>query len=178
MTRYRFSERQMAFYAACHRDKRNRVTHYFGVPIIIFSLLLAGALWRGSIAGLDLSAAHALALAALVLWLSLDLAVGLALLVLLLPVFVLADTVATSQTAATVWWLFAVSFAGGWTLQLIGHHFEGRRPALVDNLFQIFIAPMYLTAELLFSLGLCRGLAGRIEACRRALETGETHPSV
>ena len=36
----------------------------------------------------------------------------------------------------------------------MGHVFEGRRPALSDNLFQIFIAPVFLVAEVFFALGL------------------------
>ncbi len=44
-------------------------------------------------------------------------------------------------------------FVGGWILQLVGHVFEGRKPALTDNLFQIFVAPIFLCAELFFALG-------------------------
>ena len=31
--------------------------------------------------------------------------------------------------------------------------FEGRKPALADNLFQIFVAPIFLAAEVFFALG-------------------------
>jgi len=31
--------------------------------------------------------------------------------------------------------------------------FEGRRPALVDNVLQIFVAPIFLMAEVFFALG-------------------------
>jgi uncharacterized membrane protein YGL010W len=36
----------------------------------------------------------------------------------------------------------------------VGHAFEGRKPALADNLFQIFVAPIFLAAEVFFALGL------------------------
>jgi uncharacterized membrane protein YGL010W len=55
--------------------------------------------------------------------------------------------------AAPGWAWFAVLFIGGWILQLVGHVYEGRRPALTDNLFQIFVAPIFLTAEVFFALG-------------------------
>ena len=48
---------------------------------------------------------------------------------------------------------FGALFVGGWILQLVGHVFEGRRPALVDNLLQIFVAPIFLMAEVFFALG-------------------------
>ena len=54
-------------------------------------------------------------------------------------------------------------FVGGWVFQLVGHVFEGRRPALSDNLFQIFIAPIFLVAEVFFALGLKRDVRRKIE---------------
>ena len=42
-----------------------------------------------------------------------------------------------------------------WALQFLGHgQLEGRAPALLDNLFQaIFLAPLFVWMEILFSLG-------------------------
>ena len=42
--------------------------------------------------------------------------------------------------------------------------FEGRKPALVDNFMQVFIAPMFLIAEIAFALGLRKPLAAEVEA--------------
>jgi uncharacterized membrane protein YGL010W len=53
---------------------------------------------------------------------------------------------------------------GGWILQFAGHAIEGRRPAFADNLFQIFIAPIFLVAELFFALGLKGDVRERVEA--------------
>ena len=57
----------------------------------------------------------------------------------------LQDPVSTNQASAGV---FIVS----WLLQFVGHGaFEGRAPALLDNLFQaIFLAPLFVWLELLF----------------------------
>jgi len=51
-----------------------------------------------------------------------------------------------------------------WVLQFAGHAIEGRRPALADNLFQIFIAPIFLVAELFFALGFRRDVRKKVEA--------------
>lgn len=32
---------QLAMYAAYHRDRRNQITHHLGVPLIVFSILVA-----------------------------------------------------------------------------------------------------------------------------------------
>ena len=50
-------------------------------------------------------------------------------------------------------------FVGGWILQFVGHHYEGKRPALLDNIFQGFIGPMFLVAETMVVLGQRRDLA-------------------
>ncbi len=69
--------------------------------------------------------------------------------------------------AAAAWWSFAVLFVGGWALQILGHAaFEGRRPALLDNLFQAFIGPMFITAELMTALGPRRRLPGAAASAR------------
>ena len=40
----------------------------------------------------------------------------------------------------------------------MGHVFEGRRPALLDNLSQSLMAPLFLIAEVLFFLGIRKDL--------------------
>jgi 2-hydroxy fatty acid dioxygenase len=52
-----------------------------------------------------------------------------------------------------------------WLLQFLGHGaFEGRAPALLDNLLQaIFLAPLFVWLELLFMLGYRPELQKRVE---------------
>jgi uncharacterized membrane protein YGL010W len=160
-----FFARQLAIYASYHRDPRNRATHFVGIPAILFSLLVVLALWRLPIA-FDLSAA-AIALAlALIGWIALDRAVGIAMVAVAIPLLILAEWTARSFSTATVWVVFAVFFVGGWILQLVGHVHEGRRPALVDNLFQAFIGPMFIMAEALMALGYKRELKATIDGAQ------------
>ena len=56
--------------------------------------------------------------------------------------------------------MFLATFLGGWAVQLVGHVIEGRRPALTDNLLQVFNAPLFLTAEVLWFLGFRQDLRG------------------
>jgi uncharacterized membrane protein YGL010W len=163
-TQYRFFERQMAMYATYHRDWRNRLTHFFGVPMIILALLIAMALWRWPFGTIEISFAMLFAAAVFLLWIAMDLGIALPLIVFLLPFLVLAEWIARSATLPLALIAFGVFFVGGWAIQLWGHAYEGRKPALVDNLFQIFVAPMFLTAEVLIALGLRRHLHQRVEA--------------
>lgn len=156
-------ERQLATYASYHRDVRNRATHFVGIPAIVLALLVLAALWRLQAFGIAFSAAWVLALIAAAGWIALDRSIGLAMLAALLPLLVMAEWIASFGTV-TAWWAFALLFVGGWIFQLLGHAaFEGRRPALVDNLFQAFVGPMFIMAELLMALGLRRDLARLVE---------------
>ena len=156
-------ERQMAMYTTFHRDPRNRLTHFFGIPAIIVSLMVALALARVEIGGATMSLAVAVGVAAWLLWFTLDRWIGFAMGLFMVPALALADWIAATQTTATVWVVFAVLFVGGWALQLWGHVYEGRRPALLSNLFQALIGPMFLVAELFFALGLRGDLQERVE---------------
>jgi len=92
-------------------------------------------------------------------WMALDLGIGLVMAVLMLPAWYAAEALAGALGVASTWTAFLVLFVGGWVLQFVGHHYEGKRPALLDNIFQIFIAPMFLVAEIMVVLGRRRDLA-------------------
>jgi uncharacterized membrane protein YGL010W len=85
-------------------------------------------------------------------YLVLDVWLGLAMCAVMGALLWIAQLIA-DQGALAGWIWFGALFVGGWILQLVGHVFEGRRPALADNLFQIFVAPIFLCAELFFALG-------------------------
>ncbi len=155
--------RQMAMYTTYHRDHRNRLTHFFGIPAIIVSLLVALALARIGVGSASVSLALVIGAAAWILWIVLDRPIGLAMGLFMIPSWAIAEWLVATQTTATVWIVFAVLFVGGWALQLWGHVYEGRRPALLSNLFQALIGPMFLVAEVFFALGLRRDLKDRVE---------------
>ncbi len=156
-------ESQMAMYTTYHRDPRNRATHFFGIPAIVFSILVALALYRVELEGAAVSAALIVACLVLLLWLSLDLAIGAGMILFIAPALLVAEWLARATSPTTVWAVFAAFFIGGWALQLWGHVYEGRRPALITNLFQALIGPMFLVAELYFAVGWKRDLKRRID---------------
>jgi uncharacterized membrane protein YGL010W len=141
-------EEQMSVYAAYHQNARNKATHFIGVPAIVLALMIPLSWLR-----IDaVSAAMVITAALLAYYLALDLWLGLAMCVVMGVLLWVGQTIA-DQGAVAGWSWFAALFVGGWILQLVGHVFEGRKPALADNLFQIFVAPIFLCAELFFALG-------------------------
>src|SRR5215470_13589290 len=160
-------EDQMSTYAAYHQDARNKATHFVGVPVIVLSLMIPLAWLRYE----GVSAAMVTTAILLAYYLALDLWLGFAMCLVMGALLWLGQLIA-DQGALAGWICFAGFFVGGWILQLVGHVFEGRKPALADNLFQIFVAPIFLCAELFFALGYRPGLRSAMEARALKLRSG------
>ena len=165
-------EDQMSFYAAYHQDARNKATHFVGVPIIVLSLFIPLSWLRFELGGVTLTAAMIFAGVVLIYYFTLDIVLGLGMLVFNAVLIWLAQLIAELGTLQG-WIAFGILFIGGWILQLVGHVFEGRKPALADNLFQIFVAPIFLAAEVFFALGykpkLHQAVQGRAQGLRTPL---------
>lgn len=151
---------QLRSYAAYHRDWRNKLLHFVGVPLVTFALFVVlGWLRFYHAPEVPFTGATLFYLVVFLYYLSLDWQVALAQAPFTVALLALADRVAVwpfEQSAAA----FAGAFVGGWVVQLVGHAFEGRRPALADNLLQVFNAPLFLAVELLLLVGLRRDLRG------------------
>lgn len=155
--------RKLAAYAAYHRDPRNRATHWIGVPMIAFAvfLFLAETLtWL----------APALVVLALVLYYAgLDPRLAAAVAPVLSLMVVASIAIVRAEPAWPVTALASGLFVVGWVAQFIGHVFEGRRPALFDDLALAFVAPLFLAAEAAFACGRRQALARDVETRVRAL---------
>ena len=146
--------RQLGAYAAVHRDWRNKATHFVGIPIIVFSLLLVLSLWRFEVLGRAWTVSLAVAIVAVVGWMALDLGIGLVMALILAIAWYAAEALVVALgSVQAVWIAFIALFVGGWALQFVGHHYEGKRPALLTNIFQGFIGPMFLIAEAMVVTG-------------------------
>lgn len=149
-------------YALYHRDQRNIWTHLVGVPMIV--LAVATLLARSSIdiAGLPISAATIVIILSALFYLRLELMFGLIMAVLMAAVLAFAQWAAG---LATVQWLIIGlgGFVVGWAIQFVGHYYEGKKPAFVDDLSGLAIGPLFITAEVVFMLGLRHDLMHEIE---------------
>jgi uncharacterized membrane protein YGL010W len=157
----------MSFYAAYHQDSRNKATHFVGVPMIVFSLMIPLGWLRADVDGFAVSGALIVTSLLLLYYLMLDLPLGLAMGAVFALMLWGAEPLSQAALMMSFGW-FLLLFIAGWALQLWGHAFEGRKPALVDNLFQIFVAPIFLAAEAFFALGYKPRLHEAVQ--RRAME--------
>ncbi len=72
---------QLSQYAAYHRDARNLVTHLIGIPTIVVAVVTLLSRPAFDVAGITLSPAVLVAVAAIVYYVMLDLRIGLAMLI-------------------------------------------------------------------------------------------------
>ncbi len=152
-------------YAAYHRDRRNIATHLVGIPAIVLgieALLARASLPWLAIHGWSLSLATAATLAAAAFYFALDRRYGVAMAAFLGVSLWIGTSLAALP--ALGWLLGAAGlFVGGWIVQFVGHAFEGRKPAFVDDLVGLLIGPLFVVAEVGFALGLREGVREEIE---------------
>lgn len=155
-------------YAAYHRDPRNIATHFIGIPLIVFAigallshpvLLTFAAPW-----GPQAVTPAWLLWAVVSLW---CVSRGRPMLGLLVSAMngvlvALATALGQGSVASALSWGLA-AFVVGWIFQFVGHYYEGRKPAFVDDIIGLFVGPMFVVAEGLFAMGLMNDLRAAIE---------------
>jgi len=156
----------LAQYAEYHRDQRNIVSHFVGVPMIVFGvgvLLARPVVVTGNLALTPAWCVFALVAA---WYLSRGNAVlGVVTSAAVATLLWLAQRVSGGSVASWLAWGSGF-FLVGWLIQFIGHWYEGRKPAFVDDVVGLVVAPMFITAEAMFLLGWNKPLWSEIE--RRA----------
>ncbi len=160
---FRSAEVLMAQYAAYHRDRRNIATHLVGIPLIFLSIAL---FLVHPLAG-DMTWAWSLWLLTSLWYLTRGhLLLGLATATVNGLLVALAHALALRADAwALAPWLLALAlFVLGWAFQFVGHYWEGRKPAFVDDLVGLLVGPMFVVGEVLMAAGLLGRLKLQIEA--------------
>ena len=160
---------QLAKYAEYHRDRRNIATHLVGVPMIVFAVVTLLSRPAFEVAGLVLTPAWITLAVAGVYYLMLDAGLGLTLTAIMALMTWAGVQIAGMATAT--WLLVGIGmFVVGWVIQFIGHYYEGRKPAFVDDIVGLLIGPLFVWAEVVFALGMKQTLLKSIEA-----RVGPTH---
>jgi uncharacterized membrane protein YGL010W len=77
----------------------------------------------------------------------------------------LANKLTTKYNTSKVNMIAVAVHLVSWIAQFVGHgKFEGRKPALLDNIVQaLFLAPLFVWYEVLFKLGFYKGLQREVE---------------
>ena len=124
-------------YASYHADRRNRIFHAFGIPLIVLGIMGLAHLVR--LGPVDLAVVAAVAV--LIYYAAIDLRGAL----ISLVVFVILYFVAVRLA----WQVNLGAFILGWVFQFVGHKLEGTKPKFFENLVYLLIGPLYFFQELL-----------------------------
>jgi uncharacterized membrane protein YGL010W len=170
-------EENLTQYAASHRDRRNIATHFFGIPLIVFAVVLALALVSFHAGDMAISLAALASVLACAYYFRLDGAFGAAMAAVLFLMCAAASELTARIPTGAVLALAAALFAIGWALQFWGHRFEGMKPAFLDDAKQLLIGPLFVCAEVFFFFGARAPLRRYIEERVGPSVARREHPS-
>lgn len=169
-------EQLLSQYAAYHLDHKNILTHFVGIPLIVFSIICLTARAGVMFSGIEITLALVLLLVTSLYYLSLDKIFGLIMLVVFALAYPLAYMIA--QWGMGAWLATSIGFfVMGWVIQFVGHFYEKKKPAFMDDLIGLAIGPLFVLAEMVFMLGFRKDIEQRmLEAARkkRALMDSKT----
>jgi len=155
----------LATYRAYHRDRRNVLTHALGIPMIVLAVEILLSRPGLELGGVAYAPVYFALMAVCIFYFSLDRPFGLGMALLLGSGAIVGLEVAAQSTPVWLGWGLGL-FIAGWALQILGHVWEGRKPAFLDNLIGLLIGPLYMLAEAVFALGgrkdLRRAIAARL----------------
>ena len=156
-----FSE-QLSKYALYHRDSRNILTHLVGIPLIVLAVLTLLSRPAVELGGLTITPALIVLILSCIYYIRLNIRYGLVMTILLLAGLQLSMLFASLSTAA--WLGLGIGlFIVGWIIQFVGHAYEGKKPAFVDDIIGLVIGPLFIVVEVAFMLGFSKALKQEIE---------------
>ena len=127
-------------YAFYHQTRGNKICHFIGIPLIMFSLM---ALLRPLRILPAFTAAELLIFLTFAYYLTLDLRLAIGMLLISCVLDLAAWKIADLRIGLT-------ALIVGWVFQGIGHAvYEKRSPAFTRNLVHLLIGPLFLLNELL-----------------------------
>lgn len=129
-------------YGRYHRHPANKMCHYFGIPVIVFTLVgLLARVRLTEIGGFSMSLALPVAVFALAYDLRLSPRLTLPFGAFVVGSLWLAPAVPSP--------LLGAGFVSGWVLQFVGHYvYEKKSPAFFKNLQQLLVGPLWILETL------------------------------
>ena len=130
-------EKLLSQYAAYHLDRKNVITHFIGIPMIVFSIICLTARAEFTVANYSVTLALIILLFSTLYYLSLDLIFGLAMAVLFAVAYPVALHIAGYPVLT--WLILSIGFfVVGWIFQFVGHFYEKKKA--VENFEDIAIS--------------------------------------
>jgi len=154
---------QLSTYKSVHLSKKNIMTHFVGVPAIIWALMV----WLNLVelpyvfgqSGISATIAMPIFIGILIYYFMLHIKLAIGQVLFMFPTFYFAHYVSQMENSG---WIALIVFVIAWIFQFVGHHYEKAKPAFVDDLNQLLIGPFFMMAEVFFMLGKLKTLEDEI----------------
>ena len=166
MSFFRPATALMVQYAHYHRHRRNIATHLVGVPLIFMAIGIMLTQPEWVVADRLLTPAWLVWGLTSLWYLSRgNFLLGLATVAVNGLLIALAHWLApmAAQVGLVAWQLGLAIFVVGWIIQFVGHYWEGRKPAFVDDIVGLLVGPMFVVGEVLMAVGLLGQMRMAIE---------------
>jgi uncharacterized membrane protein YGL010W len=152
----------LSTYAAYHREPRNIASHVLGIPVIVLSVFILLSRVSMDVQGIVVTPALLVFLLSSLFYLRLSIPYGVVMFVLNGFLLLTAGHFATVSFGA---WLATGlgTFVLGWAIQFLGHHYEGKSPAFLQDMASLVIGPLFIVVEMSFLMGFGRPLQRQIE---------------
>jgi uncharacterized membrane protein YGL010W len=155
---------QLSAYNTYHTQRITKITHYIGVPFLVFAALIFLGWVHISVPNLfNINLAWLGLVGLLIYYFMLDaiLAAGVGVILILLTILAEFVSQPAIDKMGLITWI--VCLVIGIAAQAYGHISEKKKPAFLDAFSLALIAPMYLFAELMFELGYRKELQTEVE---------------
>jgi uncharacterized membrane protein YGL010W len=130
-------------YSQYHQTPQNRMTHFFGIPMIMISIigLLDYVSLFKIIPNVQITLSMIIITLVDIFYLKLNQKLGL--IMTFITIFMYFISLYMTPMLLVLFFIF------GWALQLYGHKsFEKKAPAFLDNLIHLLIGPLFILNEL------------------------------
>ena len=169
---------QLSTYKSVHLNKNNVKTHFIGIPIIIWALMILMSLVKLPMevpnTDMPLTLAMVFFVGVIIYYFMLNISLAIGQVIFIIPTLYSAHLVSLNEYAL---WIAISVFVIGWIFQFIGHYYEKAKPAFVDDMNQLLIGPLFVMAEVFFIFGALKKLNAEITPIavekRRAFEANK-----
>lgn len=151
-------DNELSFYKYYHQNPINKWIHFFCIPLIVLSIIVLlndfyilnerynkkfnkiDRIWKYKMSNLII-------ILYIISYSTISLKIGIVMFIYFMILKCLSNFLLLRIKNNLI---PIIMFVVGWILQFIGHFIEGRRPALIDSIFQAFFQAPLFSLEVLF----------------------------
>ena len=151
-------DNELSFYKYYHQNPINKWIHFFCIPLIVLSIIILlndfyilNERYNKKLNKIDRIWKYKMSNLIIILYVisysTISLKIGIVMFIYFMILKCLSNFLLLRLNNNLIPFIM---FVVGWILQFIGHFIEGRRPALIDSIFQAFFQAPLFSLEVLF----------------------------